>query len=195
MLQLIRGAKLWTRMLARKQRPQLLRIERQLKQVVELVDSFYALLGPRHWIFHEHLSTEKVAAILRLPVDEAERGLIEIYKEPETLGFLIRMLGRFPELRARMDLIERARTDFAEGRYYSTVLVLITVMDGFVNDFEPKHRGLHTRSEDEMNAWDSIVGHHLGLANAHERSPRVSPSSPMRRSMSSTGMASCMATW
>jgi hypothetical protein len=40
-------------------------------------------------------------------------------------------------------------------------------MDGFVNDFESKHRGLHARSEDEVQAWDSIVGHHLGLTNAH----------------------------
>ena len=167
MLQLLRGGKLLTRFIARKLRPDLVRIEKDVRQLAELVDSFYDLLGARHWIFHESLSTEKIGVLVHLPVDEAERGLIEVYKDPETLRSMIRMLMRFPQLQARMHLIERAHRDYGEGRYYSTVLVLLIVMDGFVNDFESKHRGLHTRGEDEMHAWDSIVGHHLGLTKAH----------------------------
>ena len=39
-------------------------------------------------------------------------------------------------------------------------------MDGFVNDFEPAvRRGLAARHPDDMTAWDSIVGHHLGLTH------------------------------
>jgi hypothetical protein len=41
------------------------------------------------------------------------------------------------------------------------------VMDGFVNDFDAQRRGLHTRTAEEMSAWDSVVGHHRGLCNAH----------------------------
>jgi len=41
-------------------------------------------------------------------------------------------------------------------------------MDGFVNDVErDQRRGLHARDTDEMTAWDSVVGHHMGLAHAH----------------------------
>lgn len=37
-------------------------------------------------------------------------------------------------------------------------------MDGFVNDVQPAVRqGLHARDPDEMTAWDSVTGHHLGL--------------------------------
>jgi len=167
MLQLIRGGKLLTRLIARKLRPDLLGIERDVKRLAELVDSFYALLGPRHWIFHESLDTKRIGDLVLLPADDAERGLIGIYKDPEALESMIRMLRRFPQMQERMHLIDRARTDYIDGRYYATVLVLLSVMDGFVNDIEPKHRGLHARSEDEMIAWDSIVGHHLGLTNAH----------------------------
>ncbi len=40
-------------------------------------------------------------------------------------------------------------------------------MDGFVNDFESDRRqGLASREPDAMTAWDSVVGHHLGLTNA-----------------------------
>ncbi len=167
MLWLIQGGKLLTRLIARRLRPDLVKIEREIKQLASLVDRFYALLGQRNWIFHEHLNTQKIEALLELPPDEAERHFIEIYKEPETLEFMIRMVRRFPELGVRMHLVERARSDYLEGRYYATVLVLLSVMDGFVNDFESQHRGLHARDEDEMHAWDSVVGHHFGLTHAH----------------------------
>jgi hypothetical protein len=167
MLEQIRGGKLLTRIIARRVRPDLLKVERDIRELAALVDRFYDLLGSRHWIFHENLNTEKIKGILNLPADQAERALIEIYKDPGTLDFMIRMLIRFSGLRARMRLIESAREDYASGRYYSTVLVLLAAMDGFVNDFEVMHRGLHTRAEEEMVAWDSIVGHHLGLTNAH----------------------------
>jgi hypothetical protein len=48
------------------------------------------------------------------------------------------------------------------------VLLLLSVMDGFVNDVDAsRRRGLHARGPDEMVAWDSVVGHHLGLTHAH----------------------------
>jgi hypothetical protein len=67
-----------------------------------------------------------------------------------------------------MTLIELAEADYHEGRFYSTVQTLLGVMDGFVNDVEPQvRRGLHARDADDMTAWDSVVGHHLGLKHAH----------------------------
>jgi hypothetical protein len=60
----------------------------------------------------------------------------------------------------------RAERDCREGRFYSTVLVLIAVMDGFVNDVEPSvRRGMHARVPSELDAWNSVVGHHKGLTN------------------------------
>lgn len=127
------------------------------------------LLGERNWIFHDNLNVEKVTELVGLSASEAERKLIDLYGDHETLEFMIRQLNRFPQLRDRMKLIERARIDYEEGRHYSVVLVLLAVMDGFVNDLDPQaRRGLHTREADEMSAWDSVVGHHLGLTNAHK---------------------------
>jgi hypothetical protein len=73
-----------------------------------------------------------------------------------------------------MHLLERAETDIHAGRYYAAVQVLLSVMDGFVNDLDPgERRGLHARDTDELQAWDSVVGHHLGLAHAHESFSRA----------------------
>jgi hypothetical protein len=168
MLEQIRGMKLLTRVVARDQREGLLKIESQVRDIVRVVDGFYDLLGPRHWIFHESLNLEKVKELLKAPVDEAEQKLIALYQDSETLHFLIRSLRRFSEMDSRMALIEKAASDYEARRFYATALVLLTVMDGFVNDLDPaSRRGLHTRDADELAAWDSIVGHHMGLTNAH----------------------------
>jgi hypothetical protein len=160
--------KLLTRVFAREEREKVLEVERQLNELTATVDEFYALLGPRHWIYHQDLSVEKVKAANALTPDEAERALIEMYQDADALRFMIGRLNRHEPLRARMDLIEKARVDYQAKRFYSTVLVLLTVMDGFVNDLEPaRRRGLHARDSDELDAWDSVVGHHMGLASAH----------------------------
>ena len=164
----LQGLKALTRFVARDKRAESLQLEQSLDRIVSVVDRFYSLLGSRNWILHDSLSLDTIEAALDLSPDEAEAAFIRHYKDREALAFQIRMLNRFPDLQARMPLIDCARRDYEEGRYYSTVLVLISVMDGFVNDVETGHRrGLHTREPDEMAAWDSVVGHHLGLRNAH----------------------------
>jgi hypothetical protein len=168
MLKQLGGMKTLTRFVARDQRSQLKAIERELNELVETVDRFYDLLGARHWIFHDSLNTDVVKRLLARPTDKAEQALIANYRDPDVLGFLIGRLRYFPEMRTRMRLVERAREDYEAGRFDSTTLLLLTVMDGFVNDIETDpRRGLHARSDDEMAAWDSVVGHHRGLTQAH----------------------------
>ena len=76
------------------------------------------------------------------------------------------MLGLFEHegLRVRRHLLERARQHYIDERWDCCALMLITIMDGFVNDIDPSsRRGLHTREPEEMSAWDSLAGHHMGL--------------------------------
>jgi hypothetical protein len=168
MLKQIQGMKLLTRFVARKQRAELVELEAKVLELTETVDEFYSLLGSRHWIFHDDLNVEKVKALTTLDPEAAERAFIEIYRDPDALRFMIMRLNGLSAMRSRMDLIDKARIDYQEGRFYATVLVLITVMDGFVNDLEPaRRRGLHPREADDLAAWDSVVGHHMGLMNAH----------------------------
>jgi len=169
LLEQIQAAKILTRFVARDKRPDLIRLENEVKVMAGRVDRFYGLLGRRHWIFHESLPTDAIDTLLSLSPAKAERSLIALYADPELLRSFIRMIVfRFPAMTARRPLIELAQEDFQAGRYYSTVHVLLSVMDGFVNEFEPQERrGLHARDEDDMKAWDSVVSHHLGLANAH----------------------------
>lgn len=68
-----------------------------------------------------------------------------------------------------MALLETAMDDCLAGRCAGMIHILISVADGFVNDFETNPRkGLHAREGDDMTAWDSIISHHKGLAHVHE---------------------------
>ena len=75
-------------------------------------------------------------------------------------------IGGVPDLKPRLELLKRALADYQNDRFYASVLVVVTVMDGFVNDVDKKtRRGLHARSQEELQAWDSVVGHHYGLTH------------------------------
>ena len=165
----IQGLKLLTRFIARNQHSELLQLEHKLTHHVAVVDRFYDRLGPRNWIFHDSVNTSTVEAILEHTTtsEEAEQRFIETYRDEDYLAFWSRQLYRVDGLRERAHQIERAREHYSAGQFDSAALHLIAVMDGFVNDFEPDvRRDLSSRDPDAMTAWDSVVGHHLGLTNA-----------------------------
>lgn len=168
MLEQIDSFKLLTAIVVPDQRAAVVELETKLIALVENIDEFYTLLGDRNWIYHETLNTEVVGAFLHKPAEDAEQDLIAYYRVPDTLDLVIRHLWRFPQMRSRRNLILRAREDYDAGRFDSATMLLLAVMDGFVNDVETEQRrGLHARSDDEMAAWDSVVGHHQGLGQAH----------------------------
>jgi hypothetical protein len=170
LLQQLQAMKLVTRFVGRAQRQQFLDIERQVRAMAATVDKFYDRLGDRHWIFHDlHMDKMTALVALDISVDELEKRFIsEIYQDHEWLQFQVTRLNRLPAMRTRMELLRKAFADYEENRFYATTLVLISVMDGFVNDLDPgNRRGLHAREASELAAWDNVVGHHKGLAAAH----------------------------
>jgi hypothetical protein len=173
----LRGFKLLTTFVLRGEKPRAEELERSLEKMVQLVDGFYALLGSRHWVFHDSLNADVIRRAISQPVDEAQETLIAYYKDPESLRFMLSRLSFHSEVRPRQALIDRAVDDYEAERYYATVMVLLAVMDGFVNDVDTQQRrGLHARSDEEMAPWDKVSGHHLGLGNAHRTFTKCSGS-------------------
>lgn len=165
----LRGMKLLMRVIARKQRPKIMELEAEVNRMVNTVDRFYAAVGARNWIFHEFLKVDDIARLLdeASDVDAIEAGVIEIYRTDDTMKFWVTRLGYQPLLRQRAHQIRRAYEHFLADQFDSCVLQLLAVMDGYVSDLDPGNRkGLHARDADEVIAWDSVVGHHLGLSHA-----------------------------
>jgi len=165
---LLAGFRLLRLVLPKEQRQELAMVEREHRRITDRVDSFYALLGSRNWVWADDLNITSMEHVI--DTDDpaiAEARLIAYYKDDDRIGFSLRRLYRFEDMRPRIDLLDKALADYQAERYYSTVLVLLAVMDGFVNDLDKgARRGLHARPADEMVAWDSVVGHHLGLSHA-----------------------------
>lgn len=140
-----------------------------MKRLTRVVDDFYERLGPRNWIFHDMLSVDRIEQLLAETSDaeSAEERVIEMYRDPDTMKWWTMRLRSYQGLRERLHQIERAHEHYDAEQYDSCVLNLIAVVDGFVNDFGPgERRGLHSREPAEMAAWDSVVGHHMGLTHA-----------------------------
>lgn len=144
-------------------------IKDQLDDLVDLIVSFYELLGDRHWVFSDYISLSKAREIVSAEsADAGEQILIQWLGEGRVLENLIMRLNRFQDMRPRMTLLEKAVRDYHEGRYYSVVLVLISVMDGFANDVDKQHRkGFHARSSEELKTEDTIATIEIGLPSAH----------------------------
>ncbi len=156
-------------LLSKEQRAHLKGLQCEYRRIVSIVDSFYDLLGERNWVFSGDLNLTAMEEVTEAgDSDTAESRLIAYYKSASRIEFPLGRLHRFDAMRPRIPLLRKALDDYHEGRFYSTVLVLLSVMDGFVNDFDTSSRkGLHARSEGDMFAWDSVAGHHLGLGHAH----------------------------
>jgi hypothetical protein len=98
-------------------------------------------------------------------VEDAEHQFIALYNDPEFLRFAIMRCNGFEALRKRKHLVEKARDDYVAGRYYACIYLLLSIADGFVNELEREHRGLHTRTSEELSAWDSPISHHKGIGS------------------------------
>lgn len=170
----LKSFKVLRHLIPKTERPDMDELERQLRYLGDTVDEFYRVLGPRNWIFHDSLPVDYIAELLTSPnVDDVETGLITHYNTPENLTFLMGRLWGLPAMGKRKSLLVKARDDFYCERYYACIHVLLSVMDGFVNEFETVRRGLHAREAEELKAWDSVVGHHMGLTNAHKTFTRA----------------------
>ncbi len=143
--------------------------ERKQRELEELVEGFYRLLGPRNWVFTNDLSI--VAMKLIVATDDpalAEEQLIAFYKQEKHISFQLILLNRIAAMKPRISLLEKALVDYKAGRYYSAVLVLLAMMDGFVSDVDKAHRkNLNSRPAEDMVPFDSAAGHQLGLSHAH----------------------------
>ncbi|MGH1504954.1 MAG: hypothetical protein ACRBI6_15470 [Acidimicrobiales bacterium] len=140
-----------------------------MEKMFDTVERFYECLGSRNWIFHESLSLDQMEGILEAAdsSEAAERMLVEYYQNLLKDEGAVHRLRGHEGLRVRMGQLRRAQLHFNNSHFDSCAMQLIAVMDGFVNDQDPSRRqGLAARDADDMTAWDSVVGHHMGLTHA-----------------------------
>jgi hypothetical protein len=139
--------------------------ERQALDLETVPDRFNALFGDRGWIMYEMINFDLAKACVAKAeagdIDGAERDLVESIT-PDHIKWKLMLMRGIRAFEPRMTLAEKARTDYEEGRYYASVLVTLSLLDGLVNDLHHRQVGFFAKDV-ELNAWDSMSAHSTGL--------------------------------
>lgn len=140
-------------------------LEEQLQELSSLPDRFNNLFASKGWIVYEMLNGDLIkSAVLKGEagnVDDAEFDLVEYYNE-ENISFLLMTMKGIKAFQPRLELIQKAKKDYLEGRYYACVPLLLSVLDGLVSEVSENNRGFFAEKAD-LEAWDSVSAHSKGL--------------------------------
>lgn len=157
---------------------EVLSLERQVDELAALPDRFNSIFSDRGWIMFELMEPEAAAQAIEIAdeegLDKGEKFLVE-YFSPDWVEARINWLRHLKGFRERFDMARRALEDYKAGRFYASVLVTLTLIDGWVNELNIvgfQREGFfsqHTR----LVAWDSIAAHPRGLARLQEVYGRV----------------------
>jgi len=135
----------------------------QAKELIQMPDRFNDHFVNFGWIAYESLNHEVMKAAVYMAdssnIKDAENILVDFYTE-EQITFLKTRLKSIPSFMIRMDLIDKVLIDYLEGRYYSVVLVLLSLTDAMVADLS--NNGLYAESSN-VTSYNSISGHEKGL--------------------------------
>ena len=138
-------------------------IKEQAK-ILKIPDQFNERFSSIGWIAYESMNFDvmKEAVLLHDSngIDDAENYLAQHYDE-DTLKWGIQWFNGNSEFRSRIRLAELAKEDYLACRYHACVPLLLSMLDGLVNDVS-KHVGFFAASAD-MTAWDCIAAHETGL--------------------------------
>lgn len=139
-----------------------------------LPDRFNAHFAARGWIAWEDMNYTVSLAAVELAdngkIAEAEEVLVA-YWTSEIIDFHIMRLKRVEAFIPRWRLAKDAQERYNEGRYNAATLLILSVLDGMVQEVSAKHLGINqnfSAEKTELIAWDSIAGHSSGLNKLKE---------------------------
>lgn len=133
-------------------------------EILKVPDQFNERFSKLGWIAYESMNMELMQKAINIHDTEgkgaAEKFLVDSYDE-ETLKWGILRFNGNRDFRKRIRLTELARDDYLAGRYHACTPLLLSLLDGLVNDVS-KHVGFFAEKID-LTAWDCIAAHESGL--------------------------------
>jgi hypothetical protein len=144
-------------------------MELQLANIARIPDKFNDTFARYGWIMYEMMDLDLADKTISLAekegIDAAEQELVNHYT-PERVKWKLLTMHGVRAFHARMELANKALTDYEEERYHACVPVVLALLDGMVNEIHGKHKGLRrgfSSEEADLEAWDSIAAHSKGL--------------------------------
>ncbi len=144
-------------------------LKKQTELIIFMPDKFNGYYSCSGWIAHESMNFPLMErAVLYASEGNMTKGEEELsdYFISQDIDWLVRGLKNLPEFAIRFKLIKLAYKDTIEKRYYASILLLLSIIDGVVNDIS-KSKGFFTETTDLM-AWDSVAAHSTGLSSIRD---------------------------
>ena len=133
-------------------------------EILKMPDQFNERFANIGWIAYESMNMEVMQKAINIHdsegKDAAEKFLADSYDEEALKRGIFRFNGN-RDFRKRIRLSELAREDYLAGRYHACIPLLLSLLDGLVNDVS-KHVGFFAENVD-LTAWDCIAAHESGL--------------------------------
>lgn len=139
-------------------------LKKEVEHLSTLPDRFNSHFARLGWISHESMNSPLMEKAVELADNNDISGAETILANHFTSTEISWLQHRFrvsPEFSIRFELIEKAYKDTLEKRFHSCVPLLLTIIDGAVNDIS-KSKGFFSENT-ELKAWDSIAAHSSGL--------------------------------
>ena len=139
------------------------------EEMIMIPDQFNDMFGELGWILSEStmdlsVAKEAITIAKNQDVDAAERLLVE-YFSPEWIEKRKYYLEHIKGFVPRFELAMKALEDYKAGRYYASVLVTLSLIDGWVNDLniiDHQRKGFFDK-DTKLVAFDSMTAHPKGL--------------------------------
>lgn len=139
-------------------------LKKEVEHLSTLPDRFNSHFASLGWISHESMNSPLMEKAVELAdnndISGAETILANHFTSTE-ISWLQHRFRVLPAFSIRFELIEKAYKDTLEKRFHSCVPLLLTIIDGAVNDIS-KSKGFFSENT-ELKAWDSIAAHSSGL--------------------------------
>ena len=131
----------------------------------EVFDEFNNFYQKNGWIAYESMNLEMMNEAVKIAkeknVEKGENYLVNYYSNH--LKDNLFMLEYPEEISIRKHLIDLAYKDYSEERYYSCILLLLSIIDGFVADTKIAGNNGFFSDNDDLYSWNSIAAHKSGL--------------------------------
>ena len=143
-------------------------LAKQTYELVTLPERYNKLFSEQGWIFFEFMdidvANEAIEIAEKVSIEKADEFLTD-YFTPMWVETQINRLEYLKGFSPRFDFAKKALEDYKAGRYYASVLVILSLLDGWVNElyingFE-RHGFFSEKSQ--LVAWNSITAHPNGL--------------------------------
>lgn len=145
------------------------KIKQDFEEISKSPDLFNQYFSDLGWIAHESMKHTLMLECIQLAenneIKVAEEKLTDYYTTDE-IKWLVSGTYSIPEFRKRNDIINFAFDDTINKKYYSSIPLLLMIIDGAVNDID-KNKGFFTESTN-LTAWDSIAAHSTGLTKLRD---------------------------